>query len=303
MQQGDSSGAHHRGLRSPPPLDRPASIRGNTVIKPGGESMGIRDTLGHALLDNEKLNFGTEESLTAEERWLVTLSAPLSAFNGDHVNALATGKDDEALREGISEVWNVHDRESFEQMAHWLAAEGQRSSYLSTWQAVGAIDAATQSTPAVLRLVMEACFPAFFQIKARKSLDYRALSADSGRPVSELSQLTMGSQSWVNALRKHFNVSPPQISNLVAWDAVRLASLSRWAVQLGFIGREEFTSFAGALNSQVREAYADWSQVSAAYIAAGLVWRYSDAREEHLLRTNRMLLSDPRSPYRSVPFR
>jgi hypothetical protein len=264
--------------------------------------MGIRDTLGHALLDNEKLHFGTEETLQAEDQWLVALSAPLSAFNGDYVNAVDTGKDDETLREGIAEVWNVHDRESFEQTARWLAEEGQRSSYLSTWQAITAVDGATQSTPAVLRLVMDAWFPAFFQIKARKSLDYRALSAESGRPVSELTQLVTGSQSWVNDLRKHFKVSPPQISDLVAWDAVRLASLTRWAVQLGFIEREQFASFAGALNPRVRAAYADWSQVSAAYIAAGLVWRYSDAREEHLLRTNRMLLSDARSPYRTVPF-
>jgi len=41
--------------------------------------------------------------------------------------------------------------------------------------------------------------------------------------------------------------------------------------------------------------------VSAAYIAGGLIWKYSDAREENLLRTNRMLLSGARSPYRSVP--
>ncbi|KIQ36301.1 hypothetical protein RT97_02540 [Variovorax paradoxus] len=265
--------------------------------------MGIRDTLGHALLDNEKLHFSSAETLAAEEQWLVTLSAPLSAFNGDYVNAVATGKDDDALREGITEVWNVHDRDSFEQTAHWLAQEGQRSTYLSTWRAIAAIDEATQSTPAVLRLVMDAWFPAFFQIKARKSLDYRALAAESGRTVTDLTQLTAGSQSWVNDLRKHFKVSPPQITNLVAWDAVRLASLSRWAVQLGFIERAEFAVFAGALNAQVRQAYADWSQVSAAYIAAGLIWRYSDAREEHLLRTNRMLLNDARSPYRSVPFR
>ena len=265
--------------------------------------MGIRDTLGHALLDNEKLHFSSAETLAAEEQWLVTLSAPLSAFNGDYVNAVATGKDDDALREGITEVWNVHDRDSFEQTAHWLAQEGQRSTYLSTWRAIAAIDEATQSTPAVLRLVMDAWFPAFFQIKARKSLDYRALAAESGRSVTDLTQLTAGSQSWVNNLRKHFKVSPPQITNLVAWDAVRLASLSRWAVQLGFIERAEFAVFAGALTAQVREAYADWSQVSAAYIAAGLIWRYSDAREEHLLRTNRMLLNDARSPYRSVPFR
>jgi hypothetical protein len=73
--------------------------------------------------------------------------------------------------------------------------------------------------------------------------------------------------------------------------------------KLGFIERGEFAGFAGALASQVREAYADWSQVSAAYIAAGLIWRCSEAREEHLLRTNRMLLSDARSPYRGVSFR
>ena len=265
--------------------------------------MGIRDTLGHALLDNDKLHFDTAETPSAEEQWLVTLSAPLSAFNGDYVNAVPTGKDNEELREGIEQVWNVRDRASFEQMAHWLAEEGQRSTYLSSWQAIAAIDTATQNTPAVLRMVMDAWFPAFFQIKARKSLDYRALASTTEHSVADLTQLMSGSQSWVNALRKHFNVSPPQISNLVAWDAVRLASLSRWAVQLGFIERGEFAGFAGALTSQVRQAYTDWSQVSAAYIAGGLIWRYSDAREEHLLRTNRLLLSDARSPYRSVPFR
>jgi hypothetical protein len=53
----------------------------------------------------------------------------------------------------------------------------------------------------------------------------------------------------------------------------------------------------------VQEAYTDWSQVSAAYIAAGLIWRYSSEREEHLLRTNRMLLKDARSPYGTTPLR
>jgi hypothetical protein len=74
-------------------------------------------------------------------------------------------------------------------------------------------------------------------------------------------------------------------------------------VQLGFIHRAEFAGFAGGLKQQVQQAYADWPQVSAAYIAGGLIWRYSDEREEHLLRTNRMLLKDARSPYRTTAFR
>jgi hypothetical protein len=265
--------------------------------------MGIMDSLGHALLDNDKLHFDESETLTGETQWLVTLSAPLSAFNGDFVDAVFTGKEDGDLRDGIAQVWGVHDRATFEETAHRLAQTGQRSAYLPTWHAVGALDAAVQSTPAVLRLLANSFFPAFFQIKARKSLDYRALASQAERPVAAIAQLMAGSQTWVGDLRKHFQVAPSHITSLVAWDAVRLASLSRWAVQLGYIERAEFAGFAGALTSQVREAYSNWSQVSAAYIAAGLIWQTSDAREEHLVRTNRMLLSDARSPYRSVPFR
>lgn len=265
--------------------------------------MGIRDSLGHALLDNDQLHFSASEGLPSETQWLVTLTAPLSAFNGDYLDALATGKEDDELRAAVAEVWNVRDRKSFEETARWLAGEGQRLAYLSTWRAIAAVDAATQSTPAVLRLVMDAWFPAFFQVKARKSLDYRALALDTDRSVPEIAALVTASPSWVGALRKHFDVSPSQIVDLVAWDAVRLASLSRWAVQLGFIQPEEFAGFAGALTLQVRAAYSDWTQLSAAYIAGGLIWRHSEAREENLLRTNRLLLSDARSPYRSAAFR
>jgi hypothetical protein len=267
------------------------------------DHMGFKDFIGHAMLDNEKLHFGNAPDTTAQEAWLVTLSAPLSAFNGDFVNAVPTGKDNDALREGIAQVWDVDDRASFEQKAQWLVEEGQRADYAPVWQAVLAVDDAVRTTNPMVRMLVEGTFPAFFQIKARKSLDYKALSARSGRSVTELSQVVTLSRSWVEELRKHFKVEPSQLSNLVAWDAVRLASLSRWAVQLGFIDRAEFARFAGGLKRQVQEAYTDWSQVSAAYIAAGLIWRYSSEREEHLLRTNRMLLKDARSPYGTTPLR
>jgi len=265
--------------------------------------MGFKDAIGHALLDNDALHYSSDVQLTPEEQWLLTLSAPLSAFNGDYVNAVPTGKDDDSLREGIASVWGVHDRATFEQTARRLADTGQRSAYLSSWKAIGAIDNAVQTTPALLRMAVDAFFPAFYQIKARKSLDYRALGSENGHSVPEMTQLMTGSQSWVQDLKKHFQISPSDISSLVAWDAVRLVSLTRWAVQLGYIDRPEFTHFAGALTQEVRAAYNGWPQVSAAYIAAGMIWQPSKAREEHLLRTNRLLLSDARSPYRSVPFR
>ena len=114
--------------------------------------------------------------------------------------------------------------------------------------------------------------------------------------------MLLASRGWLEAIRLQLQVQPAQIPNLVAWDAVRLASLSRWAVQLGFIDRSEFVDYAGALMPQVRKAYTVWPQVSAAYIAGGLIWNASEAREENLLRTNALLISDARSPYRTVPF-
>ncbi len=265
--------------------------------------MGFKDFVGHALLDNDKLNFDAVPDTTAQEAWLVTLGAPLSAFNGDRVNSVATGKASDDLREGIAQVWGVHDRASFEDKARWLAQEGQRADYVPLWKAIAAVDDAVHTTHPVLRGLADSMFPAFFQIKARKSLDYKALGAQSGHSVSEVAQVVTHSRSWVDELRKHFKVQPSQIADLVAWDAVRLVSLTRWAVQLGFIDRTEFAGFAGALKPQVQQAYTDWSQVSAAYIAGGLIWRYSLEREEHLLRTNRLLLSDARSPYRNTAFR
>lgn len=58
------------------------------------------------------------------------------------------------------------------------------------------------------------------------------------------------------------------LRSLVAWDAVRLVNLSRWALQLGWINRAAFVHHAGRLSQPVREAYGTWSEVSAAYVVA-----------------------------------
>ena len=264
--------------------------------------MGIMDALGHTLMDNDALHFDSAAALSREEQKLVTLSAPLSAFNGDFVNNLATGKSNDALREGVAQVWNVHDRASFEEVAHRLAEEGQRSAYQPVWEAITATDEAVQTTHPLLKAAMESWFPAFFQIKARNNFDYRNMASQARALGINLPQLLIGSRGWLEAIRLRLHVQSAQIPNLVAWDAVRLASLSRWAVQLGFIDRVEFVDFAGALMPQVRKAYTAWPQVSAAYIAGGLIWNASEAREENLLRTNALLLSDVNSPYRTVAF-
>jgi len=265
--------------------------------------MGLMDQVGHALLDNDELHFADDPRCSPEERWLVTLSAPLSAFNGNFVNAVETGQDPEALRDGIASLWGVKDRKSFEQTARWLVEEGHRDKYREVWQALQKLDAAHRSAPLLLRSVASLVFPGFFMLKLRNELNYQAFANQTGKSVPEIAALMTAYDDWLGDLRDPLGVPPAEITDLVAWDAVRLASLSRWAVELGYIERGEFAHFAGGLAGRVRTAYANWPQVSAAYVAGGLIWKYSDARQEALVRTNAMLLRDARSPYKSVPFR
>jgi hypothetical protein len=264
--------------------------------------MGLMDSIGHALMDNDKLHFATEPRCSPEEQWLVALSAPLSAYNGNFVNAVETGHTQEMLREGVAGMWGVQDRQSFEQTARWITQEGHRQKYLGTWRSLVKLDTAHQAAPLLLRTVASLVFPGLFMLKMRGELDYEAFASQTGKSVADIAALMGSYNDWMGELRKPLGVQPAEITDLVAWDAVRLASLSRWAVELGYIERGEFAGFASGLAAPVRTAYGNWAQLSAAYVAAGLIWNYSEARQEALVRTNAMLVSDPRSPYKSVSF-
>jgi len=265
--------------------------------------MGILDSVGHYMMDNDELHFSPSPVEDATQRWLVTLSAPLSAFNGDWIDDIATGKEDEVLREGVESMWDVRDRASFEETARWLTQQGHRAGYEPVWRAMLSIDEIRRNTPGVMRAVLSMTFPAYYQLKASRQTNYEALVQASGKTTEEVTQALTESGDLLDDVKNDLSVPPESIASLLAWDAVRLASLSRWAVQLGYIGEEEFTRFAGGLTQQLRDTYTGWPQVSAAYVIAGFIWNPSESRRENLTRTNRMLLKESKSPYRQVAWR
>ena len=262
--------------------------------------MGILDSVGHAMMDNDELHFSPTPSEDQAERWLINLSAPLSAFNGDWLDDVHTGKDDEHIREGVQSMWNVRDRASFEETARWLTQEGHRGAYEPIWRAILSIDEVRRNTPGYLRALFSMTFPAYYQMKVSRQLDYELLSEASDKSIEEINNTLLSSDDLLSDLRDDLGVPPEQIKSLLAWDAVRLASLSRWAVQLGYIRPEEFARYAGGLTTQLRQTYGSWAQLSAAYVAAGFIWNPSESRRENLTRTNRMLLKEGKSPYRKV---
>ena len=266
--------------------------------------MGIMDTLGHALMDNDTLHFSDPpEQLAPEERWLVALSSPLSAYNGDLIDAVTSRRDPKTQRKGLAEMWDVTDRTSFENTARWLVEEGHRGAYADIWSLLVKLDASVQSTHPVLRGILAMTFPSYHLIKLRKQLDYQALSASSGKSVEEVVRLVNTGADWVDGIRGLYGIQPGAIQSLLAWDAVRLVSLTRWALQLGYITTmEEFCTHAGALSAEVKRSYGDWRAFGAAFLAGALIWNDSDARCEAMMRTHRLLLKDPRSPFQTVPW-
>jgi hypothetical protein len=261
--------------------------------------VSIIDTLGHAALDNKQLHFRGDVDLTDAESWLVALSAPLAAFNGSYVDALETRDDNDSLRQSVAQSWGVQDRTSFEGTVQWLVAEGHRDSYFKLWTAMRKMADIRRSASPVMRLFAGG----WVEARAHRAADAVGLAAQTGMEPREVAQRLAHSQHWVHDVDAALQMDTGTLRSLVAWDAVRLVNLSRWALQLGWINSTEFVSFAGRLSPSVREAYGAWSEVSAAYVVAGLVWSYSKAREEGLLRTAGLLGEDPRSPYLRLSFR
>jgi hypothetical protein len=262
--------------------------------------MGFLDTLGHAMLDNERLHFAEQPEVLPGEAWLLALGAPLAAFNGSIVNALGDEKDDlERVRSGVQQMWGIEDREGFIATAQWLVDEGQRTKYFAIWIAMQKMDAVRRGANKLLRLLM----PAIVEVQAHQRGDAAGLAALTGLERKDVASKLVSSQHWVPDIDKSLRMETAAIRSFVAWDAVRLVNVTRWALQLGWIKREEFASYADGLSGAVREAYANWNEVAATYVLAGLVWNWSEAREEGLIRAYRLLGSDARSPHKLIAFR
>lgn len=263
--------------------------------------MSLLDTIGHALLDNSELHFDeTPSGLSSSERWLVALSSPLSAFNGEYLDSLASRRDEQSLRKGVASMWNVHDRETFLYTARWLTEEGHRHAYAGLWKSLVSLDESIRATHPALRAVLSITFPGFYLAKLRAHCDYDALTRSSGKTLAQVSRIQAESQEWVGRIQPLYGIQPANVNSLLAWDVVRLVSLTRWAVELGYIDAAEFATYAGALTPQVRDTYAGWRPFGAAFFAGALLWSNSAARIENMVDTHRMLLTDRRSPYQTV---
>lgn len=272
--------------------------------------MGFLDSLGYMMLDNDKMHFNPSDAQdhTDSEKWLVTLSSPLSVFNGGFLNTIETGQNKKTISDILNDMWGISDRKSFEEVAEWLTKEGHRRQYQLIFQAIKKVQLIHENRHFLMKIA-DMFAPIMLAIETRKVIDLAALSQQTGYTQSELRSKIPNfstSTNWYNRListfRKKSKCLPEQINGLVAWDAVRLVSITRWAIELGYIERSEFEHYAGQLRHEVKHTYKSWDEVSAAYIISGLIWKHSEGREENMVRTNLMLVKESKSPYKTIMF-
>lgn len=268
--------------------------------------MGLLSEIAYESMDNKKLHYKANSTLTDETSWLITLSSVLSAFNGDYVNAVESGKDAEEIAEGVSNMWNIRDRESFLQVHSWLVTEGQRQEYQGKLEFVQFLHHETfeKGFPIVKAFGGNALFTLVnMRIFFTNRDKLKQFAGQLGVKDTDLNALLPVYQAWLEALDKANLGSVNEVRSLLAWDAVRLVNVCRWSLQLGYLQESEFLTYAGRLTEQVKQTYASWDDVILAYAVGGFIWNNEELRVKHLLRTLKMLKKDPESPIHKVAFR
>lgn len=253
-------------------------------------------------LDSSELHFSSDPDLPKEQQWFIALGSFLSAYNGDYVNDIKTRYDEFYIKEGLSSMWGIIDKETFKETANWLITTGHRAQYLPRLELVkkycSEINNANNFFKLVFKLIPRLSM-IYYQIKTKTDFRVKLKELEMDQIQEKetngtfANMLTTGLYC-IDLYEK--NISNFQnVTNLLAWDAVRLINISRWALICGYINQDEFYQYISQVEEPVQSAYDDWTQVAIAYAIAGILWSPSEERANALAIPFSKLLKDKRS--------
>ncbi|MFL6112607.1 MAG: DUF1266 domain-containing protein [Catenulispora sp.] len=128
---------------------------------------------------------------------------------------------------------------------------------------------------------------------------------DLRRELSDIARWVTTCESWM----RRDEVLPPDgiVTTQRAWDWGRCVNMARWGLASGYCDRataEQIVRYAGSLCART---YADWSELSAAYVLGRVVkmGRQSNPEETYResLSLHGTLMGDPGSPWRNLKLR
>lgn len=260
-------------------------------------------SLIYSLWGNNRLHFAPSDLKNDKELWLVTLSAIFSSFSADNVNTIVSGQDNDVICYRLQETWSIDDRNSFDYQIQELVTQGYRVAYhpilLQLQKKVQLINRKLLIVHVALENLKST--KAFYRLINKPSI--ADMGIDNGYKNHDgFYQLIKRIVKLDGEFKKYSLGSITEIDSLLAWDAIYLINICRWAVQVGYIERDEFLTYANSLTSQVKTTYSNWEQVVLAFIIGELIRQCSEQREKCLLETTHRFLTDPFSPVKKVPF-
>jgi hypothetical protein len=123
--------------------------------------------------------------------------------------------------------------------------------------------------------------------------------------MADIAQWVVRCEGWM----RRDGVLPPGaiVATQDSWDWGRCVNMARWGLSTGFCDRataEQIVRHAGNLCART---YGDWGQLSAAYVLGRVIkmGRQGSPEESYRdsLQTHRTLMSDPASPFLTLPLR
>lgn len=265
--------------------------------------------------NNVGLNFiksDTGETLTEDERWLIALGGFFSSLSGDYVDAMSTGKDNKDIRLFLQDNWRISDRSLFEQTALRLTIGERRDLFCERLKMLQRFFGFYDKSNIIVKFVAKfsrVLALDWYQTKTKE--DLKAFAKDSleldrhargnNKKSDELFHLLKEASQWRKEVASLGDFKT--INSLVAWDAVTLVSLTRYATQIQLIEREEFVRYAGAIKKQVQSVYNSWEDVGLAYVVGALLYKYSEDKSKVLTRTTKQYLQDGNALIKKIPFK
>ena len=121
--------------------------------------------------------------------------------------------------------------------------------------------------------------------------------------MADIAQWVVRCETW---MRRDGVIAPDAIvATQDSWDWGRCVNMARWGLSCGFCDRttaEQIIRHAGSLCART---YADWGQMSAAYVLGRVIKMGRQGNPEdsyrESLQMHRALMQDPASPYLTVP--
>ncbi|RPE08795.1 DUF1266 domain-containing protein [Chitinophaga lutea] len=238
-----------------------------------GSQQGLHDAVNAVRLNEAA-------TLSTGEQWAVACGADVAFANGQYLNDLATGLDKSTCRQLLSDWWDIDGTEELQERIAILKESGSRVEYDIIWQALNTVS-----------------------IKESKAF-LREYVADAGLDEETVLDHMRNTRDALELFAEKQLLEPGLQPEMLIWDFARIINLSRGGFDAGYLTREQALEHIMFCVPAIQRVYTSWKHLSISYQFARCVWNGVDEEEaEEFLQNMEVLLTDPKSPWMTLPWK